>query len=129
MQWDNGDNAGFNNGTKTWLKVNENYKDGINVKDELSDPNSILNFYKKMISLRNSSEILKLGEFIKIKSNKNVAKFIRKYNNSTLLIIVNLSSKSIKDKDVIDNNILISTEDEIICGELKPYQGIIRELN
>ncbi len=129
MQWDNTSNAGFNNGTKTWLKVNENYKDGINVKDELNDPNSILHFYKKMISFRNSSEALKFGEFNRVKSNKNVAKFIRKYNDSTLLIIVNLSSKNIKDKDVVDKNILINTESNILNGELKPYQAIIREID
>ena len=30
MQWDNTINAGFNKGHKTWLKVNENYLNGIN---------------------------------------------------------------------------------------------------
>ena len=81
-----------------------------------------------MISFRNSSETLKFGEFKRIKSNKNVAKFIRKYKDSTLLIIVNLSSKNIKDKDVVDKNVLINTESNILSGELKPYQGIIRKI-
>ena len=82
-----------------------------------------------MISFRNSSEALKFGEFNRVKSNKNVVKFIRKYNDSTLLIIVNLSSKNIKDKDVVDKNILINTENNILNGELKPYQAIIREID
>ncbi len=126
MQWDNSINAGFNNGTKTWIKVNDNYKDGINVHNEEKDDDSILSFYKQMISFRNNSLTLKVGDFIKVKSNKNVAKFIRKDQDHELLIIVNLSNKKIKDKDVINSkNILINTHNVINNKKLLPYQGLI----
>ena len=48
MQWDDSVNAGFNLGTKPWIKVNPNYKE-INVKKQLGDSDSLLNFYKKLL--------------------------------------------------------------------------------
>ncbi len=54
MQWDDSENAGFTAGTP-WLKVNENYKD-INVKEQMTDDNSVRNFYKKIIALRKNEE-------------------------------------------------------------------------
>ena len=46
MQWDDSINSGFTEG-KPWINVNENYKE-INVKAQLKDEKSILNFYKNM---------------------------------------------------------------------------------
>lgn len=98
FQWDKSNNAGFNEGTKTWLKVNPSYKNKINVLEETNDQDSILNFYKDMISFRNKSDVLKDGTFKRLKSKKNVAKFIRETNEGSLLIEINLSSKIIKRK-------------------------------
>jgi oligo-1,6-glucosidase len=97
FQWDSSVNAGFNKGAKPWLLINSNYEDGINVEDESKDPNSILNFYKEMIKLRNENDTLKFGTFTRVKSNKNVAKFIRESDDEELLVVVNLSDKTIKD--------------------------------
>ena len=63
MQWDDTTNSGFNEGSQTWLHVNENYHE-INVKKQLDDKDSILNFYKKMIKFRNNDEVLKKGDFV-----------------------------------------------------------------
>ena len=41
------------------LAVNPNYKE-INVEEQLNDENSILNFYKKMITLRKENDVLNL---------------------------------------------------------------------
>ena len=54
MQWTGGENAGFTAGTP-WLRVNSNYT-AINVEKETIDPNSVLNFYKKLIALRKDPE-------------------------------------------------------------------------
>ena len=50
MQWSAGKNAGFTTGTP-WLKVNPNYT-SINAKAQMADPDSVMNFYKKLIALR-----------------------------------------------------------------------------
>ena len=55
MQWNSGPNAGFSKpGVKTWLPIPNNFIT-VNVKDEVQDPNSMLNWYKQMIALRKSS--------------------------------------------------------------------------
>ena len=50
MQWDDSDNAGFTTGTP-WLMVNPKYKK-INVKSQIDDENSVLNYYRKLTALR-----------------------------------------------------------------------------
>ena len=54
MQWTGEENAGFTAGTP-WLRVNSNYT-AINVEKETIDPNSVLNFHKKLIALRKDPE-------------------------------------------------------------------------
>ena len=127
MQWNNKVNAGFNEGSKPWLKVNSNYKHGLNVETELNDEDSILHFYKEMIKFRNESKTLQEGEFIRLRSNKNVAKFLRKTKEETLLISINLSSKLVKD-DFDNYEILISNDKNVEPGYLKPYQGLIYKI-
>lgn len=54
MQWTGEENTEFTAGTP-WLRVNSNYT-AINVEKETIDPNSVLNFYKKLIALRKDPE-------------------------------------------------------------------------
>ena len=53
MQWTGEENAGFTAGTP-WLRVNSNYT--AIMEKETIDPNSVLNFYKKLIALRKDPE-------------------------------------------------------------------------
>jgi len=54
VQWSNEENAGFTTG-KPWLKVNSNYTK-INVESQEAQPDSVLNYYRKLTALRKSSE-------------------------------------------------------------------------
>ena len=51
MQWDDSTNAGFSE-HKPWFPVNPNYTT-INVAQQQQDKDSILNFYKQLIQLKN----------------------------------------------------------------------------
>lgn len=65
MQWDATGQAGFTTG-RPWLKVNPNYKE-INVASQEADKDSVLNFYRKLITLRKNpeyAETLTYGEFV-----------------------------------------------------------------
>lgn len=62
MQWNDTHMAGFTAGEKTWLGVNPNYRD-INVESQLSDEDSILNFYKKLIRLRKENPLFVYGKY------------------------------------------------------------------
>lgn len=61
VQWDKTDYAGFTKGTP-WIQVNPNYQ-RINVEDSKNDPTSILHYYERLIAFRNSSDIIKFGDF------------------------------------------------------------------
>lgn len=50
MEWNNQKNRGFSQGEKTWLPVGNN----VSVEDQEKDQESVLNFYKQLISCRNS---------------------------------------------------------------------------
>lgn len=61
MQWSAEKNAGFS-AAEPWIAVNPNYPE-INAEAERRDENSVLNFYKKLIALRNSAPALRDGSF------------------------------------------------------------------
>jgi glycosidase len=53
FQWANAPNAGFSPpGVATWLPVNPNYAQGVNVADQEQNPNSLLNYYRRLIAVR-----------------------------------------------------------------------------
>ncbi|MDR1445843.1 MAG: alpha-glucosidase [Treponema sp.] len=66
VQWSAAFNAGFTSG-KPWIGVNSNYT-RINYESQKQNPASVLNFYKKLIALRRSSECLKYGAFERVLS-------------------------------------------------------------
>lgn len=91
MQWSSSKNAGFTDGIP-WMKINENYKE-INAENQLADEKSVLNFYKKALSIRKEYiDIISSGEFIPVdENNKEIFAFIRKLKNKGLLVVCSLS--------------------------------------
>ena len=61
MQWNDSAHAGFST-AEPWFFVNSNYKK-VNVAAEEKDDDSILNFYRRCIALRKSSETLIYGKY------------------------------------------------------------------
>lgn len=97
MQWNAEKNAGFSTGTP-WLKVNPNYQQ-INVETESKDPNSILNFYKKLIRLRRENKVFIYGTFdLILQDHPDVFAYVRNLNNQEAVIICNLKGKNAKVK-------------------------------
>jgi alpha-glucosidase len=95
MQWSNNPNGGFSpHNAKTWLPVNPNYKDGINVRDQQNNPNSLLNYYKQILRVRKSTSALIEGEYIPLaKTAKEYFAFLRASSGQTILVILNFSAK------------------------------------
>ena len=68
MQWKAEDNAGFTTGTP-WLKVNPDYTK-INVQVQESDPDSVLNYYRKLTALRKDPRYVQTftyGRFVPVR--------------------------------------------------------------
>jgi len=62
MMWDHSENYGFTTG-KPFVPVNpDNYPSNLTVEDQLSDPNSILNCFKKLVNLRKKNPALQANE-------------------------------------------------------------------
>ena len=93
MQWDDSVNAGFNTGAKTWLKVNPNYVE-INVAAAQKDPNSVLNYYKKLLALRKSEEYKEVFVYGKYDSvyedKKDVYVYTRTTANKKVCVVTNM---------------------------------------
>lgn len=90
MQWSGDANAGFTAGTP-WLKVNPNYT-SINAASQMSDEDSVLSFYKKLIALRKNplyKDTIVYGALEPIwQKRHNLMAYYRK-GERTLLIIGN----------------------------------------
>jgi alpha-glucosidase len=59
MQWDTGANAGFSTSATPWLPVPASATK-VNVKTEVADAGSLLNWHKKLIGLRRSLPALRM---------------------------------------------------------------------
>jgi oligo-1,6-glucosidase len=125
MQWSDTENAGFTTGTP-WLGVNKNYPT-VNVQDQLFKDESIVSFYKKMISIRQQDNTLIYGDFKELVIHKNYFVFERSDTMNRYIIAINLSSKIIQESMLSEDlEILINNYNKpFVGGQLQPYQAII----
>jgi glycosidase len=122
MQWNDSKNAGFTN-SKPWLGINKNYS-RINMESQKNDSESILNFYKTMIKLRESNELLKSGSFRKIKIRDHLFIYARELNGRSLIVALNFSKRT--QKISYNCDIILSSYGRLhLDGILKPYEAII----
>ncbi|WP_226536876.1 glycoside hydrolase family 13 protein [Fictibacillus halophilus] len=130
MQWNSTLNAGFTNGTP-WMKVNPNYTE-INVEKQEQEEKSILNFYKKMISLKKENEIFTYGTYdLLLEDDKQIYAYTRTLGEEQVVVITNLSKKeAVFETELSLNaeNLLLSNEEVAAHGDmtsisLKPYEA------
>ncbi|WP_270647294.1 alpha-glucosidase [Paeniclostridium hominis] len=130
MQWNESDFGGFSK-SKPWININPNYKT-INVKNQINDEYSILNFYKTMIKIRKSNEVLIYGEYkLILEDDKNIYAYKRVLGSDEFIIITNMSNEKVmynyKDIKLNYENLVISNlevkKHEITNRlELKPWE-------
>ena len=131
MQWDDSVYAGFSE-VEPWLKVNEN-KSFINVEASKKDPNSIFNYYKKLIQIHKDELLVKEGVYKDLLPNSNkLFVYERMGENELLLVVSNFTSKEIKCK-ILDKyqgykvEVLLNNYDDVF-DKLQPYQTILYKL-
>ena len=94
MQWTSGSRAGFSN-ANPWQPFGANVQTN-NVATMQADPNSLLNHYKKLISIRNKQTALQLGSYQEVETNKSaVLAFARQYENEMILVVSNFGSNPV----------------------------------
>jgi len=129
MQWDESENAGFSR-AKPWLGVNGNYR-YINYASQKNNPDSVLNFYKALVSLRGNSECLIYGEFLPVYSDNCVMIYQRK-GDETYTVALNFSSVTARlpqeFSGLLSDGYVISASGRKWEGSLPPWEGILCRL-
>ena len=132
MQWSNDPNAGFSPPkVESWLPVHPNYKNGINVRDQLRSPISLLNYYKHLLQVRKASRALTEGEYIPLHNTaRDYFSFLRKAEEQTVLVVLNFSEKKLeldfsRTKELRGRNLQILFSSAERLKTAKPPYGLI----
>ena len=89
MQWDNTDGSGFTSG-KPWQAVNADFP-FVNVASQTGDKDSLLEYYRSFIQLRNEHSALRVGKTYVAESNSNkILSYLRASSDETLLVLINI---------------------------------------
>ncbi|PHI18893.1 maltose alpha-D-glucosyltransferase [Lewinellaceae bacterium SD302] len=97
MQWDNNENAGFSeaNPHSLYLPVirdTEYSYRWVNVRRQQNNPNSLLNWTKRLLAKRKESSVFGRGSITFLRpDNGRVLCFLREYEGEQVLVVVNLS--------------------------------------
>jgi oligo-1,6-glucosidase len=92
MQWNGSKGAGFTQ-AEPWIKINENHT-SINAQQQVSDPDSIFNYYKRVIRLRKAYDIITTGRYKLLDAdNPSVYTYLREDGNAKLLVLCNFTEK------------------------------------
>jgi oligo-1,6-glucosidase len=138
FQWDGTANAGFTSG-RPWIKVNRNYQT-IHAAAQEKDSNSCLNYFRKLVQLRNSHiPTLVYGKYkLWDKGNPNVYAYTRESEGERILVLLNFTSSNAKvniPRAMQKARVLLSNyphppsmgkEKSMIT--LKPYEAVIYAL-
>lgn len=138
FQWDDSENAGFTEG-KPWLPVNPNYTE-INRKKQEKDPDSVLNFYRKLSELRRNPEFQDTLTYGKteayMEDEKGLMAYFRRGLKQDILVAGNFlgTTKTIEISEMLTKSekILLSNDDVELQENqlvLKPYQVVVLSLS
>lgn len=134
MQWDDSENAGFTIGNP-WIKVADNYQ-SINVKNALTDENSVYYHYRKLISIRKKYDVVINGDFQLIfEDHPAIFAYLRNTESEKILVLSNFSeqnqSYSLPEHVLFDKysfEVLISNynslPENLNNGTLRPFESI-----
>ncbi len=136
FQWNSESNAGFSTG-KPWLKINPDYTK-VNVQTQDPDPNSCLNYFRKMVKVRRDHKTLVYGKYSLLdKENPSIYAYTRSDGNHHYLVLLNFSADEqswlipanlTEPKEIVINNYeVFSSQNRTV--NLKPYQSVCLLLN
>lgn len=130
MQWDASDNGGFTSGTP-WLQVNKNYKT-INAAAQVNDPDSVFAYYKKLIALRHTNEVMVNGVYdVLIPDHPQIYAYTRTLGDKQLLVLCNDSDTNVaipaelQERIHAAKNILIQNYKDTDESTLRPYEAVV----
>ena len=126
VQWSAARNAGFSE-KKPWFQVNSNYP-YINVEQQETDPDSILNFYRKAIDLRKTLSAVQYGNYTEYYQNSDdLYVYTRQDPRQRLMVVCSFSGKNIRFKSprnyhLEDADLVLQNYDAVTPNVLQPYE-------
>lgn len=140
MQWNTTANAGFSpdEATVPWIKVNSN-RSVVNVETESTDPNSVLSWYKQLITIRKNTPQLTGGTFRMLYKSRHVFAFERalqgmaETSGRRAIIVLNFSGRNRKLPKEIVSLLQEIPQRSVLCSVYKntdtlpPYAAFIVE--
>jgi len=137
MQWNNSKNAGFSV-ERPWLKVNENFREGINVEEQESEKDSVLNYFRKMVNVRKNHLALVYGDYtLLLENHEQLYTYLRIWETERYLVLLNFSAKrtefELNEIEFTKAKLIISNDEanSLLVNntfELRPYQATIYKL-
>ena len=131
VQWTSGKNAGFTTAEKPWFYINPNYTE-VNVEDAEKDPDSILNYYRKLLKFRKENEIVIYGDYKEhYHESDKLFVYERNYEGKKMLVISSFSDKIERFKapkgfDLAKGRVVLGNYDcfnsGFDCFNLRPYE-------
>lgn len=121
MPWTNGKNAGFTTG-EPWIGVNPDYIH-CNAQEEQISPDSVLNFYRKMIALRRENEALVYGAFARANTGRDFFCYRRTLGKESFYVEVNLTARRKKRPAPVEEMALLISNYRQPGDCLRPYEA------
>ena len=126
IQWTAGENAGFTTG-KPWMPINPNYTQ-INAEAALADPDSVFHYYRKLIGLRKTYDVLRSGSFTLLcPEDEQIFAYTRDTEQEHMLVVCNFTAETL-DFDAPENfrgaQMLLNNYAEE-SPRLRPYEAAI----
>ena len=133
MQWDDTASAGFTTGTP-WIKVGPDYET-VNAKNEMADPDSVYNYYKKLIHLRKEKDIMVYGTYELLDpEDEALYVYTRTLGDQKLLVMCNFTKEEQEytvPETFAGAEVLISNypQDGAAAGtrKLRAYEAVVLE--
>jgi alpha-glucosidase len=94
MRWNSDEYAGFST-HEPWLPIGDGYQEQ-NVMELAKDSGSMLNLYRRLIEIRNSSRALLDGEYLPLRSTHGTLAYLRTDGHDCYLIAVNIESEAVE---------------------------------
>ncbi|WP_166082652.1 alpha,alpha-phosphotrehalase [Erysipelothrix anatis] len=128
IPWDDTIHHGFTTGTP-WLGLTK-YPNVQTVADNLDNPNSVFHYYRKLIALRKTLQIIESGSItFEAMDHPELMIYTREYNGETMVVVINFYGNTVayqpkqNVKEILLSNVGRTTL-TATC-ELKPYEACV----
>lgn len=111
MPWTAGKNGGFSaaDAECLWLPVSNDYE-RINVQAQLADADSILNLYRRLLTLRKQSAALRVGAWrLHDASNEHCLVYVRSADGDRKIVVLNLTHERQSVRITEHGRVVVST--------------------